>query len=227
MRSGIWLLAGATLFVIVGFYLMRGEHRDERQDQRSAAMSDTTEKLAKGTERVAESTAQVAEATQKLSGAVRSLSENARRDDKRLDKLEGETADLKERVEAVEDYIPKRESAIAYSFIASDFVVASMAKAAVAEALMSNGAAPSSNAEAGLPVPGDMRGQVLLETYVREGGNIELAFGAQSGIDGGTIELRPDVALALRSGVLNWRCETADFPEISKFLPACHYVARR
>jgi hypothetical protein len=224
MRSGIWLLIGATLFVIGGFFLMRGEQRDEVQDARSAAMSDTTEKLAKGTERVAESTAKVAEATEKLGGAVRDLSENARRDEKRLDKLEGDTADLKERVEAVEDYIPKRESAIAYNFIASDLNVASMAKVAVAEALMSNGAAPSSNAEAGLPAPGDMRGQSLRETHVRSGGTIELIYDTQHGVAGGSIKFIPDVALAMRSGIINWRCETADFPEIAKFAPACDYV---
>ncbi len=227
MRSTILLLTGATLFVIGGFFLMRGEQNDDVQDVRSAVMSDTTEKLAKGTERVAQSTAKVAEATEKLGGAVRDLSANARRDGKRLDKLEGDTADLKERVEVVEDYIPKRESVIGYNFIVSDLNFASMAKVAVAEALMSNGAAPSSNAEAGLPAPGDMRGQSLRETYVRTGGTIELIYDSQHGVNGGSIMFIPDVALATRSGIVNWRCETADFPEITKFVPACDYVGNR
>jgi hypothetical protein len=220
MRSTILLVTGATLFVIGGFFLMRGEQRDDVQDGRSAAAAASTERLAQGTERVAE-------ATQKLSGAVRDLSANARRDEKRLDKLEGETADLKDRVEAVEEYIPKRESAIGYNFIVSDLNVASMAKVAIAEALMTNGAAPSTNAEAGLPVPGDMRGQSLRETYVRSGGTIELIYDSQHGVNGGSIMFIPDVALAMRSGIVNWRCETADFPEITKFVPTCHYVGNR
>jgi hypothetical protein len=220
MRSGLWLLIGATLFVIGGFFLMRGEHRDDVQDGRVATVAAATDRLAQGTGRVAE-------ATEKLSGAVRDLSDNARRDEQRLDQLEGQSADLKERVEAVEDYIPKRESAIAYHFIASDLNVASMAKVAIAEALMSNGAAPSSNAEAGLPAPGDMRGQSLRETYVRSGGKIELVYDTQHGVEGGSIQLIPDVALAMRSGIVNWRCETADFPEITKFVPACHYIGNR
>lgn len=224
MRSVVWLLAGATLFVIVGFFLMRGVHRDGVQDARTAAVADSTGKLAQTTGVVAEGTAKVAEATQKLSGAVHDLSENARQDEQRLDQLEENSADLKQRVEAVEDYIPKRKTAIAYTLIGGDFAIVGLAKVAVAEAIMTNGAAPDSNSAAGLPVPADLHGQSLKETYVRAGGRVDMVFDAQSGVEGGVVSLIPDLDLAMRTGLVNWRCETPDYPEIQKYLPTCRYV---
>ncbi len=217
MGSRLWLVLGAVLFVLVGVFLLFGDQRDVRQDERITGLTGETGKLA-------EATTQNAESTKVLAKAVGDLSADAQVDEKRLSKLEGETSELRERVQGVEDDIHTREAAKAYSFIASDFSIASMAKMAVAEALMSNGQAPASNAEAGLPVPSDMRGQSLRATYVQSDGRIVLEYDRQSGVDGGTVRLVPDVSLALRTGILNWRCETDDYRTIEAFLPSCKYV---
>ncbi|MDZ4811221.1 MAG: pilin [Pseudomonadota bacterium] len=213
MRPQILLLVGAAaLFVVGGFLLMRGSQRDDVQDVRTARIADDTGKLAK-------STAVVAEATKQLSGAVR-------QSDERIDQLESETSDLRDRVETVEEHIVTRQSAIAGSFIASDFARVGSAKVAISEAFMTNGVAPNSNAEAGLPVPADLRGQSLREMHVRYGGKIEMIYDQRSGVDGGVISLIPDLELAMRSGMINWRCETSDYPDISKFMPGCQYVGK-
>ncbi len=217
MGSRLWLVLGAALFVLVGVFLLFGDQRDDRQDGRLTGLAEDTGKLA-------EVTTQNAESTEVLAKAVGDLSADAQVDEKRLSKLEGETSELRERVQLVEDDIHSREVTRAYTFIATDLSVASMAKVAVAESLMTTGSAPASNAEAGLPVPGDLRGQSLRATYVRAGGRIELEYDQQSGVDGGTLRLVPDLALALRSGIVNWRCETEDYVAIESFLPTCKYV---
>lgn len=224
MGSRLWWILGAALFVMVGVFLFLGDQRDDGQDQRITSLSQETGKLAEATTQTAQATKQNAEATRELAKAVGDLSADARADEQRLSKLEGETADLRERVNLVEDDIHSRETMKAYAFIASDFNVAGMAKVAVAESLMSNGRAPASNAEAGLPVPGDMRGQSLRATYVANGGRIVLEYDQQSGVDGGTVRLIPDIDLALRSGIVNWRCETDDYVRIESFLPTCKYL---
>ena len=210
MRPQMLLLVGAAaLFIVGGYLLMRGSQRDDVQDVRTARIADDTGMLAK-------STAVVAEATQKLSGAVR-------QNDARIDQLVSETSDLRDRVESVEDQVATRQAAIAGEFIAGDFAAVGMAKVAIAEAFMTNGVVPNSNTEAGLPVPADLRGQSLRETHVRNGGKIEMVYDRRSGVDGGVIRLIPDLGLAMRSGVINWRCETSDYPVIKKFVPACQY----
>ncbi len=219
MRSRLLLLTAASLFVVGGYFLFRGEARDDHQDERTAKIAESTEQLAQGT-------AQVAQATEQLGGAVRNLSANARKDEARISALESETSQLKERVQAVEEFIPEREKAIAYTFITSDFAIAGNVKLGVAEAFMTNGTAPGSNAEAGLPTATDLRGQSLRATYVRSGGQIIMEYDAQSGVDGGVIKLIPDIKLAMRSGIINWRCETSDFEDIQTFMPACQYVSR-
>ena len=206
------LIAAAALFVAGGYFLMRGEHGDQVQDLRATRIAEDTASLAKAT-------AVVAEAEEKLGN-------EAIRADARLDKLEDASADLQHRVEAVEAVIPSRKATIAAGFISKDFGMSSMAKTAVAEALMTNGTAPNSNAEAGLPAAADLHGQSLRETRVGAGGVVELVYDAKTGVDGGIIRLTPDVALAVQSGVINWRCESSDYPEISKFMPGCSYVAK-
>jgi hypothetical protein len=217
MGSRLWWVLGAALFVVVGVFLFLGDQRDDGQDKRITGLSQETGKLA-------DATTQNAEATKVLAKAVGDLSADAQADEQRLSKLEGQTSELRERVQLVEDDIQTREAAKAYSFIASDLSIAGMAKVAVAEAIMSNGSAPGTNAEAGLPSPADMRGQSLRATYVQTGGRIVLEYDRNSGVDGGTVRLVPDVPLALRTGILNWRCESDDYADIEAFLPNCKYV---
>ena len=211
MGARIWMLVGAVLFVVGGYFLFHGAQRDDRQDGRDA--------------RIAEAVAVTADATRTLGDTVAQQGEEALASEQRIDALETDTAALRERVQAVEDDVHSRETIAAYAFIAADFTVASAAKVAIAESLMTNAAAPASNAEAGLPAAEDLRGQSLRATHVRADGVIELEYDGRSGVDGGIVRLVPDIELALRSGIVNWRCESADYPAITSFMPACSYVA--
>jgi hypothetical protein len=222
MRSQlVTLIVGAVMFIGVGYLLIRGFQSDERQDRRS-------ERIATDTGRLAESTRVVAEATEKIGESVKGLNEKAVQTDARLDRAEESHADLERRVGEIEEVIPTREAAIAAGFIANDMgAVSGMAKVAIAESMMSNGRMPNSNAEAGLPVSTDLRGRSLTETRVIENGIVELIFDETTGVDGGLIRLVPDAELAMRTGIVNWRCETDDYPEIEKVIPACSFTGSR
>jgi len=105
--------------------------------------------------------------------------------------------------------------------IRTDFVAATGSmKTAIAEYYLTNGKLPASNAELGLPAPGEYRGTSLKSATVTPQGAIELTFDAASGIDGGQIRLVPDVDRAGAMGI-RWRCESADFAQIADLLPAC------
>ena len=110
--------------------------------------------------------------------------------------------------------------------IREGFVAASSAKASVAEYYMSTGQMPSSNAEVGLGEADSYRGQSLLSMQVAEGGKILLAFDVASGVEGGKVELTPDLEGHESMGV-QWRCTTHDFVKIARAWPGsgCEYVA--
>jgi len=105
-------------------------------------------------------------------------------------------------------------------------VAASAAKVSVAEFYMNTGQMPASNAEVGLGEADSYKGQSLHSMQVTEGGKIVLAFDADSGVEGGSIELTPDLAGHESMGV-QWTCTTHDFVNISRAWPgsACEYVA--
>ncbi len=107
--------------------------------------------------------------------------------------------------------------------IRADFSAASGSmKTAIAEYYMNSAKLPASNADAGLPSADQYRGKSLRSATVTADGNIEFAFDASSGVDGGRIRLVPDLSRTDAMGV-QWRCESADYPLIKRALPACEY----
>jgi hypothetical protein len=98
-------------------------------------------------------------------------------------------------------------------------------KVAVAEYYMNMGKLPASNAQVGIPAPGEYRGRTLQSATVGEGGVIELVFDANSGKAGGRIRLVPDLAHANAMGV-QWRCESPDYRFVRRIIPTCDYVSR-
>jgi hypothetical protein len=106
-------------------------------------------------------------------------------------------------------------------------VVASSAKAAVAEYYLTTGEMPGDNAQLGLGAADTWRGTSLRSLQIAEGGRILLAFDETSGVNDGVIELTPDLADNESMGV-QWQCATHDFPHIARVWPGsgCAYVAR-
>ena len=104
-------------------------------------------------------------------------------------------------------------------------VVASGAKASVSEFYLTTGQMPTGNAEVGLGEPDSYKGQSLLSMQVADGGKIVLAFDADSGVEGGTVELTPDLAGHESMGV-QWSCTTHHFVNIARAWPGsgCEYV---
>ncbi len=107
--------------------------------------------------------------------------------------------------------------------IRDDFArAAGSMKTSIAEFYASTGVMPADNAKAGLPEPSAYRGQTLRSATVETDGSITLEFDGESGRDGGRIHLVADIAQANAMGV-QWRCETSDYPLITRALPGCTY----
>jgi hypothetical protein len=108
--------------------------------------------------------------------------------------------------------------------VRGDFVsAAGSIKTAIAEFYLTNGRLPASNRELQLPEPPEYRGKSLKSATVTADGGVELVFDATSGMDGGRIRLVPDLAHANAMG-LQWRCESPDFAQIKRIVPACEYT---
>ena len=104
-----------------------------------------------------------------------------------------------------------------------DFVAAAgSVKTAIAEYYQTNGKLPASNHEVQLPEPDQYRGKSMRSATVTPEGSVDFVFDATSGVDGGRIRLTPDLAHANAMG-LQWRCVSADFPQIARVLPVCEY----
>jgi hypothetical protein len=98
-------------------------------------------------------------------------------------------------------------------------------RTAVAEFYVNMGKMPPDNAHAGLPAPEEYRGQTLRSATVSPDGNIDLEFDENSGNDGGHVRLVVDLSHATAMGP-QWRCETQDYPNIARAIPACNYSGR-
>ena len=107
--------------------------------------------------------------------------------------------------------------------IRNDVAAITSARVVIAEAYMTSGRMPESNAEAGMPEPDTYKGQSLQSMTIGEGGKILLRFDAASGVDGGTIEWLPDPG-GMESMGLQWHCQTHDYPMIVRALPSCEFV---
>ena len=93
----------------------------------------------------------------------------------------------------------------------------------VAEYYNVYGKLPERNKDAGLPAPEDYRGKTLRSASVGANGVIEFVFDAKSGRDGGRVRLVPDASHAAAMSI-QWRCESADYPQIKRVLPTCSHV---
>jgi hypothetical protein len=106
-----------------------------------------------------------------------------------------------------------------------DLSAAAGIKTAVAEFYVSMGKMPQDNAQAGRPQPSAYRGQTLRSATINSDGSIDFEFDENSGKDGGHVRLIADLAHANAMGV-QWRCESADYPDVASAIPNCAYVQR-
>ena len=113
--------------------------------------------------------------------------------------------------------------------LVADFAQATGAiRTAVAEYYANTGKLPQDNAACGLPPPDAYRGRTLQSATVDASGAVTFVFDGKSGKDGGRIRLVADISdrdRVMAMGV-QWRCETADYPQISHLLPYCEYKER-
>jgi len=105
-----------------------------------------------------------------------------------------------------------------------DLIAVAAMRPAIAEYFMASGKMPVSQTDAGLPAPDSYRGKSLKSATVLPDGSIELAFDANSGVDGGRIRFVADTSHVDAMG-LQWRCVTSDYPLIKRVTPTCEYVA--
>jgi len=113
------------------------------------------------------------------------------------------------------------EKSIILAYLSEGLSSGTMAKLHITEHYMLKGLFPSSNYEAGLPIPTEITGQSLKSLRVSTGGVITLNFDEKTGVEGGTIKLVPQYKNSF-SG-LSWACFTSSYKYISKILPQCHY----
>lgn len=118
---------------------------------------------------------------------------------------------------------PQAEIGEASSALREDLVAVSSIKVMLAEYYMSMGHFPASQEEAGLPAPERYQGRSLRSATVGRDGRVELLFDGVSGVDGGRIELIPDVSRVDAMGI-QWRCVTHDYPLIVRAAPGCEYI---
>jgi hypothetical protein len=106
-----------------------------------------------------------------------------------------------------------------------DFQMAEAMRSSISETYAATGKMPTTNAEAGTYAPDQYHGKTLKSATVRVDGSIELVFDAKSGVDGGRIQMLPDLMRAQAMGV-QWHCQTPDYPLIKRALPTCEYVSK-
>ncbi|MDP2565124.1 pilin [Pseudoalteromonas marina] len=93
--------------------------------------------------------------------------------------------------------------------------LAASAKGAVTEYYVSEGAMPSSNADAGLPTSTTMTGNAVKSVAVSGAGNITVTFTSKV-TDDATLILVPTVPSG--GGTITWTCDTGSVDD--KYLPA-------
>lgn len=101
--------------------------------------------------------------------------------------------------------IPAYQDYLIRSQVSEGISVAGTARAAVWEYASNHGNLPSSNPDAGLPLPTDISGKYVSQVEVGVGG-IEVTFGkdANSAINGATLVIQP--SLASDASSVNWAC---------------------
>lgn len=99
--------------------------------------------------------------------------------------------------------------------------LAQAARVAITESYQTTLQWPATNAEAGLPEASQLFADSLRSLRVGASGVISLVFNEKSGVSGGVIRLIPE---ANATGRVNWRCETASYPDIAAIVPQCRYI---
>ena len=107
-------------------------------------------------------------------------------------------------------------------FIAEGFQTGVMLKQATAEFYYHRGKLPASNEEVGLGSPEVYANNALQRAEVTLNGVVKLTYDGKTGVDDGVVRLIPTVV----PGMLKWRCETADYPKIGKYMPQCQYLPK-
>lgn len=146
-------------------------------------------------------------------------------------RLDGEIAALKDGQRQMRKTLDESHEALAAAndkaslLMREDLQAVAGLRVALVEFYQSNGKMPAQQSELGLPAPEQYRGKTLKSAIVLADGSIDLVFDAASGVDGGRVRLVADTTRADAMGV-QWRCETADYPQIRRVSPTCEYHAR-
>jgi len=113
------------------------------------------------------------------------------------------------------------EKSLILAYLSEGLSRGTMAKLHITERYMLEGAFPSSNYGAGLPIPTEITGQSLKSLRVSTGGIITLTFDEKTGVEDGMIKLVPQYKDSFTG--ITWACFTSSYKYISKILPQCHY----
>jgi len=114
----------------------------------------------------------------------------------------------------------RKEQDQAAAYLAEGLEIAASTKAAVVESYHAMAKWPANNHDAGVPEPGQQRGQSLQSLRLSGAGVISLTFDAKSGVDRGIVRLIPTVH---PGGAVSWRCETPSYPDIAAMFLQCVY----
>lgn len=114
-----------------------------------------------------------------------------------------------------------RERLLRATYLSEGLVAAAAGKTAIAEYYLTRGELPTSNRDVGMPEPDQFKGKSLRRLQVSARGVITLSYDGHSGVDGGTIQMIPEVGNAAMG--VKWRCVTASYPDIPALVPQCEY----
>ena len=165
-----------------------------------------------------------------LAKEVTALREDQQRAQKALSESQGSLDALRQEQARMRKTLDDSQASLAAAndkaslLMREDLIAAAAMRTAIAEYFISSGKMPAAQAEAGLPTPESYRGKSLKSATVLLDGSIELAFDANSGVDGGRVRFVVDTSHVDAMGI-QWRCITNDYPLIKRVTPACEYVA--
>ena len=117
----------------------------------------------------------------------------------------------------------KQYSAAAY--ITQGLATSSRVKTYISTYYSDLGKLPTSNKQAGLPMPSKFKDGALKSMRLTDGGVILLTFNKDSGVDNGTIELVPNISNPVMGVV--WQCQTSSYKGIEVLVPQCSYIKKK
>ncbi|MBW2712521.1 MAG: pilin [Deltaproteobacteria bacterium] len=104
-------------------------------------------------------------------------------------------------------------------YVAATIGMASEAKRVITEYFLIKGELPNSNKQAGLDTPKSFASEdsPLTSLTVLEGGVVELSYNETTGVKDGKVRFIPTPM----GPKLEWRCEAADYPGLTKYVSGC------